>query len=319
MADEIMREALESREGDFSMREEHPMEPFLRMDRIPHIWCSTCGIGTAVSCFMEALAVLEKKHGIPPSKVTISSGIGCTGRVAGYMKLDSFHTTHGRSVPFATGLAVARPDMKHVVFSGDGDLLAIGGNHFFHAARRNMDLKIFLVNNFLYAMTGGQVAATTPLSAICTTSPYGNFEQPLNVPLVAATCGAVYVARWTALHVRRLKEAMVEALLKPGFCVIEIIAPCSTLYARRNRLGDGLNLMKFYHENSEISHFHRPLEEVDASKFQGRLICGKFVDRDDRRTFLEELAAGLEKKLGEKARQYDYKKAVSLTGYEGEP
>ena len=318
MPDERCSEPIERQEGEAAAQAEHPMERYLRMDRIPHIWCSTCGIGTAVSCFIEALRELEEKHGFPADKVTVTSGIGCTGRVAGYTKLDSFHTTHGRAIPFATGLLAARPDLKHVVFSGDGDLLAIGGNHFLHAARRNQDLKIFLVNNFLYAMTGGQVASTTPLYANCSTSPYGNFEQPLNVPLFSESCGAVYVARWTSLHVRRLKKAYVEALLKPGFSVVEAIAPCSTLYARRNRLGDGLALLRHYHENSRISHLHRPLDDLELSKLQGQIICGKFVDRDDRPTFQESQRDGLRGRLGDKAGHYDPEKAMALAGWWGD-
>jgi len=125
----------------------NPIEEFLRMDRIPHIWCPGCGIGTVVTSFAEAL----RKSELDLDKVAVVSGIGCTGRVAGYIKLDSFHTTHGRAIPFATGLKLANPDLKVVVFSGDGDIVGIGGNHFIHAARRNMDIVVILVNNFNYA------------------------------------------------------------------------------------------------------------------------------------------------------------------------
>jgi 2-oxoglutarate ferredoxin oxidoreductase subunit beta len=179
--------------------EKNPMEQFLRMDRIPHIWCPGCGIGTVVTSFVEAL----KKNKEDLDKIAVVSGIGCTGRVAGYVKLDSFHTTHGRAVPFATGLKLANPDMKVVVFSGDGDIFGIGGNHFIHAARRNMDITIICVNNFNYAMTGGQVAATTPMTANASTAPYGNFEYAFSLPYLADACGATYVARWTALHMRQ--------------------------------------------------------------------------------------------------------------------
>ena len=134
------------------------MLPFLRQDRIPHIWCPGCGIGTTVNCFCRALG----DSGLDLDKVAIVSGIGCTGRTAGYLNLDSFHTTHGRAIPFATGLKLANPDLKVVVYSGDGDLSAIGGNHLMHAARRNMDIMVVCVNNFTYGMTGGQVAPTTP-------------------------------------------------------------------------------------------------------------------------------------------------------------
>jgi len=252
--------------------EEHPMEDLLRMDRIPHIWCSMCGIGTAVSCFIDGL----RRSKLDTEKVAVVSGIGCTGRVAGYVKLDSFHTTHGRAVPFATGLYLSNPELNVVVFSGDGDLIAIGGNHFIHAARRNMNLTIICVNNFNYAMTGGQLAPTTPETAYSSTSPFGNYEHPFNLPLLAASCGAVYVARWTVLHIRRLSRSITEALNKKGLSFVEIICPCTTLYARKNKLGSGLDLMKYYHDNSVIRHNLDP-REVDIH-FQEKIVVGKFVD-----------------------------------------
>jgi 2-oxoglutarate ferredoxin oxidoreductase subunit beta len=275
----------------------HPMEDLLRMDRIPHIWCATCGIGVAVTSFVEAL----RKTGYDLDKVCVVSGIGCTGRVAGYVKLDSFHTTHGRPVAFATGLKLGNPDLKVVVISGDGDLIGIGGNHFIHAARRNMDLTVICVNNFNYAMTGGQVAATTPLEARATTAPYGNFEQPFNLPYLAQSCGAVYVARWTALHVRRLTQSMTEALQKNGFSFVEVIAPCSTLYARRNRLGSGLDLMKFYHDTSIIDH-EADTRDVDIN-FQTPITLGKFVDIE-KPTFLDSYNKRMKLILGDKFKLY---------------
>jgi 2-oxoglutarate ferredoxin oxidoreductase subunit beta len=259
---------------------EHPLESLLRMDRIPHIWCSTCGIGTALTSFAEAV----KKVEFPLEKICVVSGIGCSGRTAGYVKLDSFHSTHGRAIPFATGLKLANPELKVVVISGDGDIVGIGGNHLIHAARRNMDIVVLCINNFIYAMTGGQVAATTPLTANTSTSPYGNFDQPFNLPHLAASCGAVYVARWTALDVRRLAKSITEALNKKGFSFIEIICPCSTIYARRNKLGTGLDLMKFYHDNSVIKH-GADTRELDI-EFQKKIIVGKFIDRE-RPTFLD--------------------------------
>jgi len=258
----------------------HPMENVLRMDRIPHIWCPGCGIGLAVTAFAAAL----EKANLDLNKVAIVSGIGCTGRVAGYVKLDSFHTTHGRAIAFATGIKVANPELKVVVFSGDGDLIAIGGNHFIHAARRNIDLLVICVNNFIYAMTGGQVAPTTPLTAYATTSPFGCVEPPFNIPYLADSSGAVYVARWTTLHIRRLTNAFVESLGKRGFSVIEVISPCAQYYSRINRLGDGLDMMKFYHDNAEIRH-GEDTKNLDIG-FQSKIICGKFVDRE-RPTYME--------------------------------
>ena len=274
-----------------------PMEGFLRMDRIPHIWCPGCGIGTVVTSFSDAL----KKSKIDLDDVAIVSGIGCTGRVAGYVKLDSFHTTHGRAVPFATGLKLSNPKLKVVVFSGDGDIFGIGGNHFIHAARRNMDIKIICVNNFNYAMTGGQVAATTPIDANASTAPYGNFEFPFSLPYLAEAAGATYVARWTALHLRRVTKSIQEALAKPGFSFIEVITPCVTLYARRNRLGDGLNLLKYYYDKSVIEH-GADTRTMDIS-YQGKLVVGKFVDKD-KPTFLDAMDTHMTKILGDKYVRY---------------
>ena len=269
-----------------------PTESWLRMERIPHIWCPACGIGTSVNCFTQAL----EKAKIPREEIAVVSGIGCTGRVAGYLKVDSFHTTHGRPIPFATGLKLANPKMTVVVYSGDGDLTAIGGNHLIHAARRNMDIKIICVNNMTYGMTGGQVTPTTPKTAKASTTPLGNFEDTFNLPALAASSGAVYVARWTAFHVRQLTKAICDALAKPGFSFIEVIAPCPTLYGRRNRLGGGLEAMKYYKEFSEIRNGANP-SEVDI-EFQGKIICGKFVDTS-RPTWLEGMTAMHRKVLGE--------------------
>jgi len=277
--------------------EKNPMEGFLRMDRIPHIWCPGCGIGTVVNSFANAL----RKSEIDLDKVAIVSGIGCTGRVAGYVKLDSFHSTHGRAIPFATGLKLANPELKVIVFSGDGDIVGIGGNHFIHAARRNMDLVIICVNNFNYAMTGGQVAATTPILANLSTAPYGNFEYPFNLPYLADACGATYVARWTALHLRRVTMSIQEALQKRGFSFIEVITPCVTIYARRNRLGDGLNLLKYYYENSEIQH-GADTRTLGIS-YQGKITVGKFIDKE-KPTFLDCMNEHLAKAIGDKYQKY---------------
>jgi 2-oxoglutarate/2-oxoacid ferredoxin oxidoreductase subunit beta len=252
----------------------NPVEPFLRTDRMPHIWCPGCGIGTSVNSFARALtdANLDLKN------VAIVSGIGCTGRVAGYMNLDSFHTTHGRAIPFATGLKLANPRLNVVVYSGDGDLFAIGGNHLIHAARRNVDIKVVCVNNLIYAMTGGQTAPTTPGSVVTSTNPYGTYDPAFNLPYLVEASGAVYVARWTTFHVRQLARSMQEMFKKKGFAFIEVISPCPTLYQRRNKMGDGLDTMKHYKEVSKIKN-GAPTNEVALSK-SGEIIVGKFVDRE---------------------------------------
>ena len=259
---------------DASPPRQNPMAEFLRMERMPHIWCPGCGIGSVVTSFAEAV----KESGIDLDKIAVVSGIGCTGRVAGYVNFDSFHTTHGRAIPFATGLKLANPELKVVVFSGDGDLTGIGGNHFIHAARRNMDLVVICVNNFTYGMTGGQVTPTTPPTANASTTPYGNYEYPFNLPFLADAAGATYVARWTSLHARNITQSIDEALKHKGFSFIEVISPCTTLYLRRNRLGDGVDALEYYQEDADIKH-GADTRKVDID-FQGKIVIGKFVERD---------------------------------------
>jgi len=266
---------------------------FLREERLPHIWCSTCGIGIVITAFISGL----QKSELDPEKVCAVSGIGCSGRAAGYLRLDSFHTTHGRAIPFATGLALGNPELKVVVISGDGDIAAIGGNHLIHAARRNMDLTVICINNFNYAMTGGQAGPTTPIEAIASTTPFGCFESPFNLPFLAESCGAVYVARWTTLHVRRLADSISEALTKSGFSFIEAISPCPTSYARRNKLGTGLDEMKFYGKNSIINN-GADTRTVDIS-FGSKITVGKFVDIE-RPSFTENRNHLLKKRLGDR-------------------
>jgi 2-oxoglutarate ferredoxin oxidoreductase subunit beta len=259
------------------------IEQYVRTDRLPHIWCSGCGIGIVMRAMIEALSQCDVRL----DDVVIVSGIGCSGRVAGYAKMDSFHTTHGRAIPFATGLKLANPKLKVIVFSGDGDLFAIGGNHFIHAARRNMDMTVICVNNFIYGMTGGQAGSTTPPHARTTTTPYGNFEPPFNLPHLAMACGAVYVARWTTYHVVQLIQAMKEAIAKRGFSFVEAISPCPTVFGSRNEIPTGLAAMKFFKQNSERIRDGFDVAEAGI-ELGGKIKVGRFCDRD-RPTFQDRL------------------------------
>ncbi|MBI1887065.1 MAG: 2-oxoacid:ferredoxin oxidoreductase subunit beta [Nitrosomonadales bacterium] len=257
-----------------------PMSSTLRMDRMPHIWCPGCGIGSEVNSFADAV----KRSGIDPKKLVVVSGIGCTGRVAGYVNFDSIHTTHGRAIPVATGVKLANPELTVVVFSGEGDLSGIGGNHLIHAARRNMDIVVICNNNFTYGMTGGQVTPTTPGSAVASTTPYGNYEYPFSLPFLMDAAGATYIARWTSMHSRNVTQSIEEALLRKGFSFIEVVSPCPTLYLRRNRLGDGVDQLQNYQDNSILKHGCDTRET--AVDFQGKIVVGKFVEKN-KPTYLE--------------------------------
>jgi len=254
-------------------RVHHPLEDYTRTGMIPHIWCNGCGNGVILGEFLRALD--EMKYDI--NKLVVVSGIGCIGRISGYTHTDSFHTTHGRPLALAVGIKAARPDLKPVVISGDGDLFAIGGNHFIHAARRNLDVTVICSNNFNYGMTGGQSGPTTPIDAYTTTTRYGNIEHPFNLAHLAAASGAVYVARWTAIHVKRIRESIKKAINKKGFSFVEVITPCPEEYGRRNKLADPIVNMKWLREVSVVRPFIDPIEAVVQPD---KIVVGEFVDSE---------------------------------------
>lgn len=263
---------------------QHPMDKWLRQDRLPHIWCPGCGTGVAFSAVIAAM----QESGIPQDDFAIVSGIGCSSRAAGYLNIDSFHTTHGRAIPFATGLRLAKQNMKIFLFAGDGDLFSIGGNHFIHAARRNVDLTVICINNYIYGMTGGQFSPGTPTGAITSTSPYGNLDTPFNLPHLADAAGAVFVARWTTAHIVQLKQAIKKAFLTKGFSFVEVISPCPTVYGRRNKQPLGIQMMKTLKETSIINHNARGHElDIELNK---PIIIGNFIERE-RETFLQKQQA----------------------------
>jgi 2-oxoglutarate ferredoxin oxidoreductase subunit beta len=265
---------------------EHPLSKYLRTDMMPHIWCSGCGNGIVLNCFTHALDDLK----MDLDKLVVVSGIGCIGRTAGYANTASFHTTHGRSIAFATGVKLANPELDVVIVSGDGDLFAIGGNHFIHAARRNIGIKVICANNFNYGMTGGQLGPTTPLDAITTTSPYGSNEHPFNLVHLAAASGATYVARWTTLHVRRLTQSIKKMLQKDGFGFIEVISPCPEVFGRRNSLRTGLDMMELFKKASVVESLSDPAK---AEITWDKIVVGEFVDIEKpsfERLFYEKIA-----------------------------
>ena len=256
----------------------HPLDEIIRSDRMPHSWCPGCGIGIAMRCYAQAILDSE----IPIDQQVVVSGIGCTGRVAGYMNIDSYHTTHGRAIPFALGVKLANPNLSVTVFSGDGDLAAIGGNHLIHAARRNVDIKVVCINNFNYGMTGGQAGPTTPKGARGTTAPYGNPELPFNLPYLLAASGANYVSRWTTIHVRQIRDDILYTFQKPGFTFIEVLSPCPIGFGKSNNIEDGLEEMFLYRERCVLAHDGDVREEelgIDLREDKN-IYIGKFVERE---------------------------------------
>ncbi len=226
---------------------EHTEYMYLRSTKkFPNVWCAGCGIGIVMGALIRAI----DRMGLDKNEVALVSGIGCTGRMPVYMDFNTIHTTHGRALAFATGLKIAKPAMKVITIMGDGDAVAIGGNHFIHAARRNIGIVALVVNNVIYGMTGGQYSPTTPIGAKATTAPYGNIEPPMPICEVAKAAGATYVARSTVYHAIELDRFIEQAIRKNGFSVVEAVSYCPTTYGRMNKLGSTVDMMRQLKDNS---------------------------------------------------------------------
>jgi 2-oxoglutarate/2-oxoacid ferredoxin oxidoreductase subunit beta len=233
--------------------------------KFPNVWCAGCGNGIVMGALIRTI----DKLGIDKDNVAVVSGIGCSSRLPVYLDFNTLHTTHGRALAFATGVKMAKPGMKVIVITGDGDALAIGGNHFIHACRRNIDITTILINNRIYGMTGGQFSPTTTAGAIATTAPYGNYEKQFDIINLAIAAGASYVARGTVYHVQQLEKLMEGAIVKRGFSVVEAFSNCHTYYGRLNREGDAVAMISWMKEHA------MPIQA--AAKLPPEKMAGKFV------------------------------------------
>ena len=247
---------------------------YLRHDKkFPHVWCPGCGIGIMLGALIRAI----DGCGFSKDEIVLVSGIGCTGRLPVYVDFNTLHTTHGRALAFATGVKLAKPDLKVIVVMGDGDAVAIGGNHFIHAARRNVDITAIILNNSVYGMTGGQYSPTTPYGMRTTTSQYTNVEQAFRISELAVTAGAAFVGRGTVYHAKMLDGLMEKAFLKKGFSVVEVIAHCHTQYGRLNRMGSAVEMMTWQKEHAvTIEKAAMMKEEELKDKFK----IGVLIDRE---------------------------------------
>ena len=255
-------------------RESRVHERYLRHSKkFPNVWCAGCGIGIVLGAIIRAVDRLQ----LDKNDVALLSGIGCTGRMPVYVDFNTMHTTHGRALAFATGLKMVRPEMKVITVMGDGDALAIGGNHFIHAARPNIGLTAIVVNNLTYGMTGGQYSPTTPIGAQAATAPYGHIEQPFPIAELAVIAGAAFVARSTVYHVQELEKYIAQAITKQGFAVVEAVSYCHTTLGRINRWGTAPDMMRRLKEQSVSL---RQAEKMSEEEKREQVVRGVFVDRD---------------------------------------
>ncbi len=253
----------------------HPALEYFRLDRpgSPNLWCPGCGIGQVWYYTVQAINELGLDH----DKVVWVGGSGCSGRMCTYWYKDSMHTLHGRPLGFATGIKLANPELTVICHMGDGETSAIGGNHLIQTARRNVELTAICINNFNYGMTGGQYSPTTPLGGITMTSVEGSMEPPFDLCRLVEACGAGYVARWTSAHHRQIVNSIKEAIQKQAFAYVEVVSQCPTYFGRRNRLGDGAEMMRGFLKNSVTKERAQGMTE---EALRGKYVIGKLVDRN---------------------------------------
>ena len=257
---------------------ERSFEQYFRQNHLPHLWCPGCGNGIAMKAIVQAV----EKKGWSQDNTVIVSGIGCSSRASGYMDFDTLHTAHGRAIPFATGIKLANPDLNVIVITGDGDCTAIGGNHFIHGCRRNVDLTVIMFNNNIYGMTGGQASPTTPVGAKATTAPYGSVDRTFDACKLAEAAGATYVARSTAFHVQHMTNMIADGLDNKGFSFIEAMVQCPTAFGRKNRMGSPADMLKWMRDHAVMKAAWDKLpEEKREDKFPiGCLYSSQAIDYD---------------------------------------
>lgn len=212
----------------------------IRPGKLPHIWCPGCGHGIVMKGLIRAMDAC----GLEKNNTAIVSGIGCASRLPGYMDYNTLHTAHGRAAAFATGVKMAKPELNVICCGGDGDGTAIGGNHFIHACRRNIDMTYVIMNNYIYGMTGGQFSPTTPTGHKASTTPYGNPDPTFDISKLAIGAGATFVARTTAFHATQIDKLIAEGIKHKGMAVIEVLDDCPTTYGRRNKFRSVVDMMK---------------------------------------------------------------------------
>lgn len=247
---------------------------YLRHDKkFPHVWCPGCGNGVILGSLIRAI----DKLGLTKDEIVLASGIGCSGRMPVYVDFNTIHTTHGRALTFATGIKLAKPSLTVITVMGDGDATAIGGNHFIHAARRNLDLTAIIINNQIYGMTGGQFSPTTPYGSNAITAPYGHIEQAFSIAELAVTAGAAFVGRGTVYHVKLLDKLIEAAVLKRGFSVVEIISNCHIQFGRRNEMGNPVTMLEWMRDNAVTVE---KAEKMIPEELENKFTIGVLADEE---------------------------------------
>jgi 2-oxoglutarate ferredoxin oxidoreductase subunit beta len=265
-------------------------EKSIRPGKLPHIWCPGCGHGIVMKGLIRAMDAC----GLEKNNTALVSGIGCASRLPGYMDFCTLHTAHGRAAAFATGIKMAKPEMNVILMGGDGDGTAIGGNHFIHACRRNIDMTYIIMNNFIYGMTGGQFSPATPTGDKASTTPYGNPDPTFDIAKLAIGAGATFVARGTSFHATQIDKLIAEGIKHKGMAVIEILDDCPTTYGRRNKFRSVVDMMK---RLKEISVPVAAASKMTAEQLQGKVLTGVLY-KEDKPEYCEQYAKVIAKAQG---------------------
>jgi 2-oxoglutarate ferredoxin oxidoreductase subunit beta len=250
------------------------IEKYLRPQHFPHILCPGCGHGIVMGALVRAIDKLK----LDQDRTVIVSGIGCSSRIPGYLNFDTLHTTHGRALAFATGIKLANPELNVIVLMGDGDATAIGGNHFIHACRRNVDLTAIVLNNNIYGMTSGQYSPLTPTGSYATTAPYGTVDRQFDLCNLAQAAGATYVARGTIYNTALLENVIRHAIAHKGFSVVDAVSACPTYFGRKNKQGGPVDMLRLQKENSVSIEQAKTMSPEDL---KGKIVVGEFYEGNE--------------------------------------
>lgn len=265
-------------------------DKWIRPGKLPHIWCPGCGHGIVLKGLIRAM----ESCGLEKNKTAIVSGIGCASRLPGYIDACTLHTAHGRAAAFATGIKMANPEMTVICCGGDGDGTAIGGNHFIHACRRNIDMTYVVMNNHIYGMTGGQFSPCTPTGKLASTTPYGNPDPVFDISKLAIGAGATYVARGTSYNASQIDKLIAEGIKHKGMSVIEIVDDCPTSYGRRNKFRSVVDMMKLLKESAVPV---KAAEKMTPEQLEGKILTGVLY-KEEKPEYCEQYAKVIAKAKG---------------------
>ncbi len=267
------------------------IKKYLRLSKLPHIWCPGCGNGSVV----RALIMAVDKLGLSKDEIVLFTGIGCSARTNVIVDFNTIQTTHGRTLAFATGFKLMRPDMKVIVITGDGDGAAIGGNHLIHAARRNIDITTILINNSIYGMTGGQYSPLSPQGTYATTAPYGNIEPSFDICKLVEAAGATFIARSTVYHIQLTADLIAKAIAHKGFSFIEVVSQCPVGYGRRNRMRTPYEMLMWQKEHAVLV---QQAQRYSLEEMKDKFLIGELFVNKEKREYTE-LYEELRRKLAE--------------------